>query len=308
MRQSTVSRSFVLCTVSATALAIAWAIAKDGASIDTHSPDLRVVSLHDTTTEIVVGMGATDLLCAVVRPTHLTETALAAIEGLPQLPSGSLSIESLLGLKPDRILGTDVIAERLPELAEKISQEAQVLLIDPQGIEGLLADIRHIGAALDRVEEAESYVDTLRSQWPRAPADSDPVRVFLYDCCDPPFTAGGRGPINDVLRSIGATNVFDDLDQDWCRVSWESVIERAPEVIVVHDYAMSGQRDLSAKRTFLFDQPFLSSVPAILEDRVIGMPLSLSLEGPRVLEALDWLRPAISKAREQRSHPGPVAR
>ncbi|MDP2306468.1 MAG: ABC transporter substrate-binding protein [Pseudomonadota bacterium] len=241
----------------------------------------RVVSLHDTTTEIVVGLGHAGDLIAITEPRFLSPEAEAAVRDVPRLPSGPVSEEAILALHPTRVLGTDVVTEQQPELADLPG----AVWIDPAGLAGLWTEIGAVAAAVDAAPEA--YVARLQAQLP-APVVGD-VPVFLYDCCDPPFTMGGRAPLGELLTRLGAHNLFTDLDTDWAHVGWEAVAARRPALVVVSDYAWKGQADTDAK---------IASVRAHLGDvPTITLPLALALEGARIVEAADRLRPAIEAAR-----------
>ena len=274
----------------------------------TAPPGAGVVSLHDTTTEMVAALDRTDALLAVTEPGFLSPGAEAAVAGLPRLPSGALSAEAILALRPATVLGTDVITERQPELTAALERAGVALLfIDPEGLDGLWRSLEQVGAAVDAGPEAASLGASLAASLPPVTTDDaldgGPVRVFLYDCCDPPFTAGGRAPVSELLRRLGAVNVFEDLDQDWATVSWEAAAGREPELIVIHDYSWEGQAGAPEKRASLSANPWLARSDAARPEHLITMPLALALEGLRSLEALPLLAPHVAAARARRSPP-----
>ncbi len=241
----------------------------------------RIVSLHDTTTEIVVGLGRADELVAVMEPEFLSPEALVAVEGLPRLPA-PVSAEALAALQPTVVLGTEDVPAHQPELANWPNS----LWIDPAGLDGLWTAIREVGAAIDA--PTEPYLATLQARLPAEAPAGEPVPVFVYDCCEPPFTMGGRAPLTEILARIGGRNVFGDLDQDWAHVSWESVLAAHPALVVVDDYAAEGGAE--AKLATVAER--LGPVPTVV------LPLALALEGPRTLEAPAVLAPALARVRE----------
>jgi hypothetical protein len=81
--------------------------------------------------------------------------------------------------------------------------------------------------------------------------------------------------------------VFADLDQDWGRVSWEAALVTKPRLVIVDDY--DGEGDAAAKIEVVRQR--LGEVSTVV------LPLGLALEGPRTLDAIDVLRPAIEAAR-----------
>lgn len=238
----------------------------------------RIVSLHDTTTEIVVGLGRAGDLVAILEPEFLSPGAATAVALVPTL-GAPVSAEALRALRPTVVLGTEDIVQHQPELANL----ANATWIDPSGLDGLWAAVRTVGVAIGT--PAESYVATLQARLPTP--DSGDLAVFTYDCCDPPFTMGGRAPLTELLGRLGARNVFADLDQDWTRVSWEAVILRSPRLVIVDDY--DGEGDAAEKVETI--RARLPGVPTVV------LPLGMALEGPRTLDAVDLLRPAIQAAR-----------
>jgi iron complex transport system substrate-binding protein len=119
--------------------------------------------------------------------------------------------------------------------------------------------------------------------------------VFVYDCCDPAFTAGGSAVVSDVIRRAGGQNIFADLRADWTKVSWEAVIARRPELVVIHDYQYERQAGLREKRRRLAALPSLAGVP------VVVLPLGLALGGLRSFDGLAQLRSAVASL----ASPGP---
>jgi iron complex transport system substrate-binding protein len=117
--------------------------------------------------------------------------------------------------------------------------------------------------------------------------------VFVYDCCDPAFTAGRTAVLTDVIRRAGGRNIFADVNADWTKVSWEEVIARRPELVVIHDYEFEGQGGVAEKRSRLQAIRSLAAVP------VTVMPLGLSLGGLRSFEGLEHLRKVILETRRR---------
>lgn len=238
----------------------------------------RLVSLHDTTTEILVGLGRAKDLVAVMEPEFLSPEALEAVRGVPRL-GAPVSPEALHALAPTAVLGTEDVPSHQPELANF----PRSTWIDPAGLDGLWSSFHAVGAAVGT--PADAYVAQLQSRVP-PPVPGD-LAVFTYDCCEPPFTMGGRAPLSELLPRLGARNIFADLDQDWTRVSWEAAIAREPALVIVDDY--EGEGDAEQKLAVLRER--LPGVPTVV------LPLGLALEGPRTLDALDVLRPAVEAAR-----------
>ena len=92
------------------------------------------------------------------------------------------------------------------------------------------------------------------------------------------------------MAGSGGSNVFGDVDVAYTHVSWEEVLKRKPELIVVHAYADGGSVDVSKKMAALRAIEALRALP------VMVMPLRYSLGGLKTVEAAKVLRAAIAGA------------
>lgn len=91
-----------------------------------------------------------------------------------------------------------------------------------------------------------------------------PVTVFVYDSgTEAPFTAC-RGMPGDMIKRAGGISIFDDIDKGWATPSWEEVVARDPDVILVLDY----DHDTEAKTQFLKNNEFTSQLRAVKEGRI----------------------------------------
>ncbi|WP_460116454.1 cobalamin-binding protein [Pseudomonas sp. H2_A12] len=198
----------------------------------------RVVSLAPSLSEIVLELGAADLLVGVLdggeRPAALT-----------QVPSvgryGQLNIERLLSLKPDLILlwpGSLGPAQR--EQLQRLN--IPVYVAEPHSLEQLTTQVEAIARQLGRADagrqlaaQLRQRLAELRQRYQRV----EPVRVFYQVWNQPLYTVGGGQIISDALTVCGARNVFDDLKLPAPQVSIESVLQRDPEVILVGDQAQA---------------------------------------------------------------------
>lgn len=194
----------------------------------------RVVSLAPSLSEIVVELGAADLLVGVLdggeRPTVLAE--------VPSVGHyGQLNMERLLSLKPDLILlwpGSVGPAQR----AQLQRLNIPVYVAEPHSLEQLTTQVQAIAEQLGRADagrqlatQLRQRLAELRQRYQRA----EPLRVFYQVWNQPLYTVGGGQIISDALSVCGARNVFDDLKLPAPQVSIESVLQRNPEVILAGD-------------------------------------------------------------------------
>src|SRR5713101_7664634 len=64
-----------------------------------------------------------------------------------------------------------------------------------------------------------------------------PVSVFVYDSGEAaPFTAPGLAMPSALIRLGGGTDIFAGLRRSWTSVSWEQVVARKPQCVIINDY------------------------------------------------------------------------
>ena len=196
----------------------------------------RVVSLAPSLSEIVMELGAADLLVGVLdggeRP-----VALAQVPSVGRY--GQLDMERLLSLKPDLILlwpGSVGPAQR--EQLQRLN--IPVYIAEPHNLEQLTVQVQAIAARLGRADAGQQLAAQLRqrlTELRRRYRRAEPLRVFYQVWNSPLYTVGGGQIISDALTVCGARNVFDDLNLPAPQVSIESVLQRNPEMILVSDQA-----------------------------------------------------------------------
>lgn len=196
----------------------------------------RVVSLAPSLSEIVMELGAADLLVGVLdggeRP-----VALAQVPSVGRY--GQLDMERLLSLKPDLVLlwpGSVGPAQR--EQLQRLN--IPVYIAEPHNLEQLTIQVQAIAARLGRADAGQQLAAQLRqrlAELRRRYRRAEPLRVFYQVWNSPLYTVGGGQIISDALTVCGARNVFDDLNLPAPQVSIESVLQRNPEMILVSDQA-----------------------------------------------------------------------
>ena len=191
----------------------------------------RVVSLAPSLSEIVVELGATDLLVG----------RLEAGETLPELvnvPSvggyGQWDMERLLSLRPDLILlwpGSVGVAQR--DQLKRLN--IPIFTAEPKSLTQLVDQVEGVATALNRAERGRELAARLRArleQLRQQYAREQPLRVFYQVWDRPLYTVGGGQIISDALALCGARNVFADVSLPAPQVSVESVLQRNPDVII----------------------------------------------------------------------------
>ena len=66
------------------------------------------------------------------------------------------------------------------------------------------------------------------------------------------------------LQPARVISIFDDIDKGWATPSWEEVVERDPDVILILDY----DYDTEEKTEFLKTNDFTKNLRAVKEGRI----------------------------------------
>ncbi|SIR09558.1 ABC transporter substrate-binding protein [Pseudomonas sp. A214] len=207
------------------------------------------------------------------------------LDGLPELAAKYPSVETLLNANVDFFfagwdygmrVGGDLTPQTLQPLGINVYELTEscafVMKRPPATLEDTYNDLRNLGRIFDVQDRANELIASMHAQVAqvRKQLPADQPRVFLYDSGeDRAMTSGRLGMPQALIDAAGGRNILDDVQTSWTRVSWENVVERNPEVIVIVDY---GEVSAEQKQQFLLNNPALQSVDAIKHRRFIVIP------------------------------------
>ncbi|MFI5754462.1 ABC transporter substrate-binding protein [Streptomyces sp. NPDC051569] len=264
------------------------------------APPQRVVTMNQHVTEIMLALG---LRKSLVGTAYLDDTILPAYAkayaSVPVLAKEYPSKEKLLAADPDFVYGGYASAFAANEGRARDDLQGSGINTRlnlencAQGktsMDDLYQEIEETGRTFGVPDRAERWTEQARATLAATAAGLkgvEPLSVFVYDSGDKTaFTAGGKGIGNDLINRAGGTNVFADLDKSFGDATWEQVVARKPDVIVIYDY---GSTTVAQKKKRLLEDPVLADVPAIRNKRFAVMPLSDVVLGVRAPAAVERL-------------------
>ncbi|WP_426499334.1 ABC transporter substrate-binding protein [Streptomyces sp. D54] len=264
------------------------------------APPKRVVTMNQHVTEIMLELG---LKKSLVGTAYLDDQVLPKYgedyASVPVIAKEYPSYEQVLATDPDFVYGGYGSAfaagdgrgrEALKKSGIESRLNTESCTKGDQPMDTLYEEIREVGRTFGVTDRAEAWIKRAKADnaaTAKKLAGLKPVSVFVYDSGDKTaFTAGGEGIGNELIERAGGTNVFADLDKPFGDASWENVVARKPEVIVIYDY---GATTVEQKKKRLLDDPALADVPAVKNKRFAVMPLSDAVLGVRVPAAVDKL-------------------
>lgn len=207
-----------------------------GAAIEVPVKVERIVSVVPSATELVFAAGAGDLVVGVTTwCTYPPEAARIA-----KIGDMRVNYEAVVALNPDLIVSSHDLAARTNEQLRGLN--LRVLTIDPKSMSDIGLALRLLGEVTGRRDSAEqaatAFDKRVASVLDRVKNVSRRPTVYLEASSTPHAAAPGMTG-DEIIRLAGGTNVITETHAGkWIPISWELVLSRDPEfVIVAHDYA-----------------------------------------------------------------------
>lgn len=254
---------------------------KDGAEVTfTHVPE-TILCTNVNTGDQLMALGLGDKIIATANNnTQVAPEFREEYEAIPQMDDKP-SLETILDMEPDFVYGrSSAFSEKYNTEHDTLSQYGIMSLSSIEGytvgadVDVVYEDFYNLGRIFQEEDKAEEIVSAMKAQIAaveEAVAGQEATKVFVFDMAqeEGAYTCGNNFT-SKLIEHAGGTNIFNDLDTTWATVSWEEVVERAPEVIIINDYAGD---TLDEKIAQLKENPALATVPAIQNDRIISVQL-----------------------------------
>jgi iron complex transport system substrate-binding protein len=249
----------------------------------------RIVSLVPAATEMLYAIGAGPRVVAV----SSYDQEPPEVRSLPRV--GALldpDVERILTLRPDLVVvyATQYDLKRQLERAG-IPQFEYVHGGLPDIFTTLLALGDRTGtgdAANALVARIRRHLDAIRTRVAGRP----PPRTLLVFGHEPGslrnlYASGGVGFLHDMLTAAGGSDVFGDVARESVQASAETIVGRAPDVIIELRAGDGPAPDLDAWRAF-------PAIPAVSTHRVVALAGSEMVNaGPRVADAVERIARAL---------------
>lgn len=275
------------------------------------APPKAAISNDVNLTEMMLVLGLTDRMVGYTGVSGwrtLDEEIRAGVKELPELSEKYPSKEVLIGADADFYfagwnygmkVGGEVTPETLEPFGIKVYEltESCIHLGAKAGVsmDDMYNDLLNLGKifavedkANDLVAGYKAELDAFTATLPKL---DRPLRAFVYDSGeDAPFTAGRYAMPTAMIEAAGGVNVMDDFEKSWATVTWETVVERNPEVIVIVNY---GDVTAEQKRAFMMSNPAFANLDAVRNDRFVVLQYVEATPGPRNIRAIKKLAEAF---------------
>jgi iron complex transport system substrate-binding protein len=294
---------------------------------------MKICSLLPSATEILFALGLSDQVAGVShecdfppeakskpvliksRITH-TESAAAIDKQVREfLERGeslySVDFELLRAIEPDLIITQDLChvcaatPDDLGAALAHLERQPCVVTLNPHSLADVCADIRAVGKATGRAEQANQLV----AEFQRAVADVERgvaglerPRVLCLEWLDPPYVAGHWVP--EMVERAGGVDMLGRPGKPSFRVDWDAARATLPDVVLI----MPCGYTLAAAEAEFRNLPLpcgWNDLAAVRDGRVYVVEASgyFSRPGPRLAEGLKILADVIHAGNQEHFPP-----
>ncbi|WP_051251612.1 ABC transporter substrate-binding protein [Psychrilyobacter atlanticus] len=262
----------------------------------TESPKRAVTTSHFMT-EILLSLGLEDKMAGTCwADNEILSELKEAYNKVPILSERYPSKEVFYSVEPDFVSGwhSSLNPKRLAGVEELMENGVNPYIISSlekgAKVEDVYEDYITLGKIFDVEDRAEKIVDSLKKTVEKAKqlkGDKKTIRVFAYDSGkEAPFVVAGSGLGNDIITKAGGENIFENIQGNYATVSWESILEKDPNVVIIVDY---GNDEAQGKIDFLKENEFTKELEAVKENKFVVVSLAEISPGPRIGKAIEHL-------------------
>ncbi len=255
----------------------------------------KVLTLGPNCTELFAALGLSDLVVGRSLVNHsrgpLPEYE-AAVNAIPELNHASATREAVLSSGADFIYALDwEIGEEGCNIEEAEQYGMTVYVNSATTLEQQYQEILDLGLIFGVEDKAEAFVEDQKSRIAAVQEkvkDREPLKVLVYDSGnDGVFTCSGSNFESLLIGLAGGENLFDDLsEKQWVTVSYEEVLAREPDIILIHDYDSPSVEEKIAE---IKANPTLSQLDCVQNERFATITLESVLPGDRMAYAVESL-------------------
>ncbi|MFJ6613962.1 ABC transporter substrate-binding protein [Streptomyces sp. NPDC091289] len=267
-----------------------------GRTVTVKTPPQRAVSVDQGSTEILLSLGLADRLAGTATWSDPVMKGLEkANKGVERISENRPSSEKVLDKEPDFVsasfastLAKGGVAPR--EQFEKLGVPTYISPADctgkdnsgggdgartaPLTMDSVYTEVRELSQVFGVPERGEKLVKKLRARVDRATDGidaSDASLLYWFSDSKAPYLAGCCGAPGVITKELGAKNVFDDTHDEWPQISWETVADRNPDVLVIGDLSRTMQSAESAEKKieFLESNPVTKTMDAVRNRRYV---------------------------------------
>jgi iron complex transport system substrate-binding protein len=257
----------------------------------------RAVSVNQGSTEILLSLGLEDRMVGTSTWTDAIRPNLAKANAkVPRLGDNAVSYERVLQEEPDIVTASfgGSLNDEDPDRRQQYAKLGVPTYVAPSHCDGrtdesgdgprdhplqmdvIYQEITELAEIFDVPSRGEKLIAELKARMTKAAQnapDTDVSVAYWFANTELPYMAGCCGSSGVISRTVGVKNVFADTHTEWPQVSWETVLDRDPTVIVLGDLRRKSQTGdkLEDKIRFLESNPVTRRLTAVRKKRYVIM-------------------------------------
>ncbi len=251
----------------------------------------RIVSLAPSNTEIACALDACD---DVVGVTDFDDYPAQVSEVDDVVVFGKVDVEKVVAAEPDLVIAAGNELTPTAVIDQLAEAGLTVLVLYPETLDEVYADIELVGEALDAQAAAGELTDDMRTRVAaveEAVAGADRPRTFyevgLFEGAI--YTAGEGSFIASLIETAGGDPITGDPNST--AIAIEDLVAADPELILLGDAAY----DATITPESVAARQGWGEMTAVREGRILPMPedVLITRPGPRIVDGLEALARAI---------------
>lgn len=243
----------------------------------------RIVSLSPASTEILFAVGAENQIVAVSDFSDYPPQA----QNLPKVggfDGKTLSLEKILSFNPDFVYLTNVMHNHLIPHFESLNID--YYLSDANSFEQVKNEILQIAKITGHPSNGENLVKEIDSAINKINSQNQLLQkpTVYWEVWNSPFMSVGNSSfINDLIKTAGGINIFQEIAQAYPTVSEETIVAKNPQIIIIPQN--SGITVDSVK-----NRKGWSQIDAVKNDKIFIVDDNLlTRSGARIGESAEYL-------------------
>lgn len=243
----------------------------------------RIVSLSPASTEILFAVGAENQIVAVSDFSDYPPQA----QNLPKVggfDGKTLSLEKILSFNPDFVYLTNVMHNHLIPHFESLNID--YYLSDANSFEQVKNEILQIAKITGHSSNGENLVKKIDSSINKINSQNQLLQkpTVYWEVWNSPFMSVGNSSfINDLIKTAGGINIFQEIAQAYPTVSEETIVAKNPQIIIIPQN--SGITVDSVK-----NRKGWSQIDAVKNDKIFIVDDNLlTRSGARIGESAEYL-------------------
>lgn len=274
--------------------------ADGGISVDNYGRNVavskvpeKVLTLGPNCTELFAALGLSDKVIGKSLVNHsrgpLPEY-VEVVNSIPQLNYAEATREAILTSGADFIYAIDwEIGDSGCNIEEAESYGMNVYVNSATTLDEQYKEILDIGKLFGIEDVAESFVEDQKTRIKAIEgklSGKEPLKVLVYDSGNNGvFTCSGENFETRLIECAGGKNIFDDMNEkQWITVSYEEILKRNPDIILIHDYDSPSYEEKVAE---IKANPSLSQLECVKNNRFAKITLESVLPGNRMAYAVE---------------------